>query len=271
MWNEGDCGRSVNQYHKRPSQTKKGQRRQSRNGATKRTAEESGRAPSSERLILQDNKAGALGHRYQESREGQQQGKNGHWKGVAAAEHWRGIRLTHSRVLAKQLTLKDRHKKYEKREIGIVVVTAASMAQITWDLGGSGSTLQTEDDEDKERTRKRRPVNKKTTRGEGSAERVQGDEGSGLTACVCGCTHMAKPHVALGGRQVHIYGEAAFFFPFDSPGIKITAWKCWYITITQLIIKHIILFPTIESQHFAIPTQYDRRCGLHFLHRGPSW
>ena len=48
------------------------------------------------------------------------------------------------------------------------------MAQITLDLGGGGLALQTEDEEDKEKTRKRRPVNKKTTREEGSAERVRG-------------------------------------------------------------------------------------------------
>ena len=32
---------------------------------------------------------------------------------------------------------------------------------------------------------------------------------SGVHACVWGCTYMAEPHVALGGRQVHLYGEAA--------------------------------------------------------------
>ena len=130
------------------------------------------------------------------------------------------------------------------------------MAQITLDLGGSGPALQTEDEEDKEKTRKRRPVNKKTTRGEGSAERVRGGGRSGVTACLCGCTYMAEPHVALGGRQVHLYGEAAFFFPsrhvgsysFGSPGIKITyRLKMLVYTVTQLIIMHIILFPTIES------------------------
>ena len=57
------------------SQTKKGQRRQSRNGATKRTAEESGGAPSAEGPTPQDNQAGALGHRYQRDSS---KGKDGH-------------------------------------------------------------------------------------------------------------------------------------------------------------------------------------------------
>ena len=83
------------------------------------------------------------------------------------------------------------------------------MAQITLDLGGGGPALQTEDEEDKEITRKRRPGNRKTTRGEDSAERVRRGGGSGVHACVCECTYMAEPHVALGGRQVHLYGEAA--------------------------------------------------------------
>ena len=82
------------------------------------------------------------------------------------------------------------------------------MAQITLDLGGGGPALQTEDEEDKEKTRKRRPGNRKTTRGEGSAERVRG-VGGVVCMRVCGCTYMAEPHVALGGRQVHLYGEAA--------------------------------------------------------------
>ena len=66
------------------------------------------------------------------------------------------------------------------------------MAQITLDLRGGGPALQTEDEEDKEKTRKRRPGNRKTTRGEGSAERVRGGGGSGVHACV----------------WVHLYGGA---------------------------------------------------------------
>ena len=58
------------------------------------------------------------------------------------------------------------------------------MAQITLDLGGGGPALQTEDEEEKEKTRKRRPGNRKTTRGEGSAERVWGGGGRGVHACV---------------------------------------------------------------------------------------
>ena len=46
-------------------------------GQTKKIAEESGGAPLAEGTP-QDNQTGALEHRDQKSREGQQQGKNGH-------------------------------------------------------------------------------------------------------------------------------------------------------------------------------------------------
>ena len=86
------------------------------------------------------------------------------------------------------------------------------MAQITLDLGGGGPALQTEDEEDKEKTRKRRPANKKMTRGEGSAERVRGGGGSGVTACVWVHLFGGATRRAWGGWQVHLYGEAAIFF-----------------------------------------------------------
>ena len=82
------------------------------------------------------------------------------------------------------------------------------MAKITLDLGGSGPALQTEDEEENEKTRKRRPGNRKTTRREGNAARVQGMEGV-VCMRVCECTYMTEPHVALGDRQVQLYGEAA--------------------------------------------------------------
>ena len=63
----------------------------------------------------------------------------------------------------------------------------------------------------KEKTRKRRPGNRKTTR-EKAVQRGCGGMGGVVCMRVCGCTYMAEPHIALGGRQVHPYGEAACFF-----------------------------------------------------------
>ena len=97
------------------------------------------------------------------------------------------------------------------------------MAQITLDLGGGGPALQTEDEEDKEKTRKRRPVNKKTTRGEGSAERVRGGGGSGVTACVW--VHPYGGATRRAGRCAYMVKPPLFFF---SPCWLMSLWLTRY-------------------------------------------